>query len=160
MCLLNKGYLPIHFVKKGKANKKAFLSKKGKIFIQHIREDIITLIHHYGQNLEKLTEDQQKQIYLFSSADKKGLQKLTRPHFTRQINAFLSNVEFLKEKDLRITSHSFRKGYITHLWEQTKNIEFVRQVIGHSNITSTSLYVQRLEDKEIAGKIETKDDSK
>ena len=47
-----------------------------------------------------------------------------------------------------ITSHSFRVGYISQLWKDTKDIEFVRQVIGHSKLDTTSSYVQDLSEKE------------
>ena len=47
-----------------------------------------------------------------------------------------------------ITSHSFRIGFITQLWKDTNDIEFVRQAIGHIKVESTSLYVENLSDEE------------
>ena len=47
-----------------------------------------------------------------------------------------------------ITSHSFRIGYITQLWKDSKDIEFVKQTIGHRNLDTTSAYVNRLSDQE------------
>ena len=47
-----------------------------------------------------------------------------------------------------ITSHSFRVGYITQLWKDSKNIEFVKQTIGHQNLDITSAYVNKLSDQE------------
>ena len=47
-----------------------------------------------------------------------------------------------------ITSHSFRIGYISQLWKDTKDIEFVRQSIGHAKIDSTFSYVKELPEKE------------
>ena len=47
-----------------------------------------------------------------------------------------------------ITSHSFRIGYISKLWKDTKDIEFVRQTIGHRSLNSTSGYVSNMTDKE------------
>jgi hypothetical protein len=40
-----------------------------------------------------------------------------------------------------ITSHSFRIGYITQLWKDTKDIEFVKQTIGPRRLDTTSAYV-------------------
>lgn len=37
---------------------------------------------------------------------------------------------------------------ITQLWKDTNDIEFVRQVIGHSKLDTTSYYVQDLSEKE------------
>ena len=49
---------------------------------------------------------------------------------------------------LSTTSHSFRIGYITQLWKDSKDIEFVKQTIGHRNLDTTSAYVNRLSDQE------------
>jgi integrase len=47
-----------------------------------------------------------------------------------------------------LTSHSFRAGFITQLWRDTNDIEFVRQAIGHIKVESTSSYVENLSDEE------------
>ena len=47
-----------------------------------------------------------------------------------------------------MTSHSFRIGYITQLWKDTKDIEFVKQTIGHRKLDTTSAYVKSLSDLE------------
>ena len=47
-----------------------------------------------------------------------------------------------------ISSHSFRVGFITQLWRDTNDIEFVRQAIGHAKIDTTSQYVENLSEKE------------
>lgn len=47
-----------------------------------------------------------------------------------------------------ITSHSFRIGYITQLWKDSKDIEFVKQTIGHRKLDTTSYYVNKLSDQE------------
>ena len=47
-----------------------------------------------------------------------------------------------------ITSNSFRIGYISKLWKDTKDIEFVRQSIGHQSIAISSSYVESLSDQE------------
>jgi len=44
---------------------------------------------------------------------------------------------------LNITSHSFRIGYITQLWKDSKDIEFVKQTIGYKNLDTTSSYVNK-----------------
>jgi site-specific recombinase XerC len=47
-----------------------------------------------------------------------------------------------------VTSHSFRIGYITQLWKDSKDIEFVKQTIGHQRLDTTSAYVNKLSDQE------------
>jgi site-specific recombinase XerD len=74
---------------------------------------------------------------------------LRREVFNRSINTFLEVISPKLEDKPRITSHSFRIGYITRLWKDSKDIEFVRQIIGHSKINTTSRYVQELSESEI-----------
>lgn len=50
-----------------------------------------------------------------------------------------------------MTSHSFRIGYITQLWKNTKDIEFVKQTIGHQKLDTTSAYLNKLSDQEKIG---------
>ena len=38
------------------------------------------------------------------------------------------------DQNPHISSHSFRVGFITQLWRDTNDIEFVRQAIGHAKI--------------------------
>jgi site-specific recombinase XerC len=47
-----------------------------------------------------------------------------------------------------VTSHSFRIGYITQLWKDSKDIEFVKQSIGHQKLDTTSAYVNKLSNQE------------
>ena len=47
-----------------------------------------------------------------------------------------------------ITSHSFRIGFITQLWKDSKDIEFVKQTIGHRKLDTTSAYIKSLSDSE------------
>lgn len=49
---------------------------------------------------------------------------------------------------LNINSHSFRVGYIKQLWKDSKDIEFVKQSIGHRTLEITSAYVNKLSDQE------------
>ena len=50
--------------------------------------------------------------------------------------------------NLNLTTHRFRVGFISQLWRDTNDIEFVRQVIGHERIESTSSYIENLSDEE------------
>jgi len=47
-----------------------------------------------------------------------------------------------------VTSHSFRIGYITQLWKDSKDIEFVKQSIGHQKLDTTLAYVNKLSNQE------------
>jgi len=64
------------------------------------------------------------------------------------VNRVTHSVSKLLPSKPNITSHSFRIGYISRLWKDTKDIEFVRQTIGHHNLNSTSEYVSEMGEQE------------
>ena len=64
------------------------------------------------------------------------------------INTFHYLISKLLPAKPNITSHSFRIGYISQLWKDTKDVEFVKQTIGHRNLNATSGYVVRMGDEE------------
>ena len=78
---------------------------------------------------------------------------LTRETITKAVNLLTRKVseEILNKPN--ITSHSFRIGYITQLWKDSKDIEFVKQTIGHQNLDTTSAYVKKLSDQERQNRI-------
>ena len=47
-----------------------------------------------------------------------------------------------------LKSHSFRISFITQLWKDTKDIEFVRQAIGYSTTDLTSTCANKMTDQE------------
>ena len=42
----------------------------------------------------------------------------------------------------KITPHILRHSYATHLFEQGVNIKIIRQLLGHSNLSTTQIYSQ------------------
>ena len=60
----------------------------------------------------------------------------------------VKNKRIVLSSKSNITSHSFRIGYISQLWKDTKDIEFVRQTIGHRSLNSTSGYLNQMTDQE------------
>ena len=73
---------------------------------------------------------------------------LSRETITKDVNRVMRSVSNQFPEKPNITSHSFRVGYITQLWKDTKDIEFVKQTIGHRIMNTTSSYVGILSDKE------------
>lgn len=69
---------------------------------------------------------------------------LQRQTLTMDVNKVTKAVSQSLPEKPNIISHSFRIGYISQLWKDTKDIEFVRQSIGHSTIDSTSSYVSQM----------------
>ena len=73
---------------------------------------------------------------------------LGRVAITKNVNKVMHKVSNQLPGKLNITSHSFRIGYITQLWKDSKDIEFVKQTIGHRNLDTTSAYIKELSEQE------------
>jgi len=134
--LLNEGWISIDRLKRGPANHKAFLTSEGKKLVKARKRDFQFLF---------LMKD--KDSYIFTS-DRKPNQMLRRQTITMDVNKVMHSVSNLLPSKPNITSHSFRIGYISQLWKDTKDIEFVRQTIGHRSLNSTSGYVSEMGDQE------------
>lgn len=158
--LYNFNYFPIDRAKGGEKQKKAHITTAGKKLINERSDDIDFLLLNLNINpndlkLATIAKNEYNLRFLFPGQKKNT--HLSRSTFLLAYNKMLQNVPLFKEQNLTIKSHSFRKGYITKLWKQTKDLEFVRQVIGHSSIVSTMGYVKDLTPLEIQQKLEKLD---
>ena len=122
--------------KRGPTSHKAFLTREGKKLVEERKKDFEFLF------LMKKPES-----YIFTS-ELNHYQMLSRETITRDVNKIMRQVSEQLPDKLNITSHSFRVGYISQLWKDTKDIEFVKQSIGHRRMDTTSSYVEKLSDQE------------
>jgi site-specific recombinase XerD len=134
--LLSLHWIGIDRSKRGPTNHKAFLTREGKIMVEERKKDFEFLF------LMKDTDS-----YIFTSESNHD-QMLSRETITRNVNKVMRSVSKSLPDQPNITSHSFRVGYISKLWKDTKDIEFVKQAIGHQRMSSTSSYVEKLSDQE------------
>ena len=134
--LLKSNWIGIDRSKRGPANHKAFLTREGRRLIDEREKDFEFLF--LMKNLDS---------YIFTS-ESNHLQMLSRETITRDVNRVMRSVSKSLPDQPNITSHSFRVGYISQLWKDTKDIEFVKQSIGHRKMDSTSSYVESLSDQE------------
>ena len=134
--LFKEGWIGIDRLKKGPANHKAFLTSEGKKLVKARKKDF-----------KFLFAMKSKDSYIFTS-DRKPYKMLRRETITMDVNKVVRSVANSIESKPNITSHSFRIGYITKLWRDTSDIEFVRQTIGHSTIATTSRYIENLSEEE------------
>ena len=128
-------------MKRGPANHKAFLTAEGKKLVKARKRDFEFLF---------LMKD--KDSYVFTS-DRKPNQSLGRQTITMDVNKIMRSVSKRLPLKPNITSHSFRIGYISQLWKDTKDVEFVRQTIGHRSLNATSSYVSQMDDQERQNRI-------
>ena len=106
-------------MKRGSSNHKAFLTKEGKKIIQDRKKDFQLIF------LMKEPDS-----YLFTAEDN-HYKPLNRIVITRDVNKVMREVSNQLTSKPNITSHSFRIGFIPQLWKDSKDIEFVKQTIGH-----------------------------
>ena len=134
--LLESHWIGIDRSKRGPANHKAFLTREGKKLVDERKKDF-----------EFLFLMKNPDSYIFTSESNHD-QMLSRETITRDVNRVMRSVSKSLPDQPNITSHSFRVGYISKLWKDTKDIEFVKQSIGHRRMDTTSSYVEKLSDQE------------
>ena len=134
--LLNDYWIAISRSKRGPSSHKAFLTSEGKRIVRDRRQDF-----------ELILLMKELDSYIFTP-DYNHDKMLRRESITKSINKVMKQVSRQLPNEPNIMSHSFRVGYITKLWKDTGDIEFVRQAIGHSKVQSTSSYVESLPEQE------------
>jgi site-specific recombinase XerD len=141
--LVEEGWIAIDRSKRGPANHKAFLTKEGKKLVQDRQKDF--------QFIFLMKEPD---CYVFTNESNHS-KILTRETITKAVNRVTRTVSEEIPSKPNITSHSFRIGYITQLWKDSKDLEFVKQTIGHRKLDTTSAYVNKLSDEERQKRTET-----
>ena len=134
--LLEFRWLGIDRSKRGPSNHKAFLTRQERKLVDERKKDF-----------EFLFLMKNPDSYIFTS-ESNHHQMLSRETITRDMNRVMPSVSKSFPDQPKITSHSFRVGYISQLWKDTKDIEFVKQSIGHRRMDTTSSYVEKLSDQE------------
>lgn len=136
LTLVKSNWISINRSKRGPSSHKAYLTSLGQKLMNKRRQDFEILIA-----MKELDG------YIFTS-EKNPYKPLRRDTLTKEINLVLQNLSKKLPNKPNLTSHSFRIGFISQLWRDTNDIEFVRQAIGHIKVESTSYYVENLSDEE------------
>ena len=134
--LFKENWIAMDRSKRGPSNHKAFLTKEGK-----------KIIHDRQKDFQLIFLMKEPDSYFFT-AETNHYKSLDRVVITRDVNNVMREVSNQLPDKPNITSHSFRIGYITQLWKDSKDIEFVKQTIGHRKLDTTSAYVNKLSDQE------------
>lgn len=161
--LINKHYLQFSRKKGGPTNKKAYIATKKRYILKDRIFDLQYLIQSRGipfnfstHNVKDFINSPQLDIFIFATNNSN--KPLSRSTTTHEFNLLLKSIPEFKETGRRITSHSFRHGFIYKYWRSTKDLELVRQIIGHCDIGSTQRYVKALSQGELQKRIELADD--
>ena len=113
---------------------KAVLTEKSKKIIQIRKKNFIALFYKKTPN-----------SYVFTSEFRPD-KMLRRETISRDINHRIKSISTQLPDKISITTHSFRVGDITQLWEDSRDIEFVRHSIYRQRLDITSRYVSNLSD--------------
>ncbi len=140
--LIEENWIAIDRSKRGPSNHKAFLNKEGKKLIQDRQKDFELIF---------LMKEPNSYVFTSEAQHKKPLGRVV---ITKDVNKIMHQVSKQLNDKPNITSHSFRIGYITQLWKDSKDIEFVKQSIGHSKLDTTSAYINKLSDQERQKRVE------
>lgn len=122
---------------KGKGNKERILPMNDNA--------VANLTRHINQNLKITKKSITKTQWLFpSSSAKEG--HLTRQHFAILLKklAMISSIDTGK-----ISPHSVRHSFATHLLNNGAGIRTVQELLGHSDISTTQIYTHILSKKMI-----------
>ena len=92
-----------------------------------IPEYLIDLLHNW-KNIRPESD------YVFCTL--KGKKLLPR-YIQQMVGRYVKRAKI----DKNITPHSLRHAYATYYYKQTKDIETLRRILGHSDISTTQIYV-------------------
>ena len=134
--LVKSNWISINRSKRGPSSHKAYLTALGTKLMDDRRQDFGIIF-----TMKKLDG------YVFTS-EKNQYKPLRRDTLTKEINLVLRNLSEILPDKPNLTTDSFRIGFISQLWRDTNDIEFVRQAIGHKKVESTSSYIENLSDEE------------
>ena len=108
-------------------NKYRILGKGNKIRTIYLNDYLVSLLDNWKPNRIAISKNNKlltiKQINII-------IKKLSSTYFNKLL-----------------TPHSLRRSFATNLLKSNINIEIVRRTLGHSNINTTSRYIQYTDDE-------------
>ena len=115
-------------------NKILTVTDKGdKIKQSVLSDELIDHVKEWLKNREVLLDDKNENALFISNERKRMCQK----SISRVVSKYAANI-----KGKNISPHKLRATYGTQLLEETGNIYFVQQCMGHSNPSTTELYIR------------------
>ena len=79
------------------------------------------------------------------------------PMSTRQLNRAIHAAAEVADIDKRVSMHTLRHSFATHLLEQKTDIRLIQVLLGHKKLNTTALYAQVATDllREVISPLET-----
>ena len=119
-----------------KTNTITVTGKGNKIRVIPVMKTLIKNLKQYSTIMYLKSED-----YLFFNKNKV---KLTRVGIQYIINKYINRAKkhYTQLYNFNITNHTFRHSKAVHLLEAGVNIVYIRDILGHSSITTTEIYAK------------------
>jgi site-specific recombinase XerD len=109
-------------------------NKKGRVHGKGNKSRQIFLSESLCNNLKNYLERKQPKTYLFSTKEK--------PLTTRNIQKIIKNTSTKAGINKKVTPHTLRHSFATHLLESGIDIRKIQVLLGHSRIDTTQIYTQ------------------
>ena len=109
----------------GKGSKERFIPV-GEVALKHVRNYIVSGRRHFVKDLKSKN-------FLFLSV--RGT-RLSRMGFWKILQNYLQKADLKK----KITPHTFRHSFATHLLEGGADLRSVQEMLGHADISTTEIY--------------------
>lgn len=122
-----------------KAKTLRVIDKRGKENLHPLSDDTIELFEEYMifRHLNFYGCEEYENAIFFSL--KSNQQQQTRIS-ARGVNHIIE--KHTKNIDKHITAHKFRSTYATNLYQKTGDIYFVKECMGHNDVSTTQIYVE------------------
>lgn len=118
------------------SNSIALHGKGNKTRVIPVNKTLIDNLHNYV-NVYQLN----KESYLFTNKNKS---KFTRVGVQYIIDKYINRAkkEFPELYKINVSNHTFRHSKAMHMLESGVNIIYIRDILGHSSITTTEIYAK------------------
>ncbi len=114
--------------------KTVFVKKKKGIVDRYV-----PLSDHLARGLQKYFQSEQPQVYVFNS--QKTDDGAFKPLTTRAVQWLIKECRGKIQTNKKITAHTLRHTYATHLLEDGLNIMSLKELLGHAHIETTLVYL-------------------
>jgi len=125
-----------------KAGTVKVLGKRNKERIIPITQELKSLINNYVQNRSEVLTDFSNENAQFLLINKQG-KKLSRSFVYGKVKHYLSLVTTIDKKSPHVLRHTFA----THMLNNGADLNAIKELLGHANLSATQVYTHNTVDK-------------
>lgn len=114
------------------------VEKGGKIKKEKISENVIHVLFNWIVKREMILDGKEEDALFISNRK----ERLTQKGISDVVKKYAKQFD-----NKNITPHKLRATYATSLYNASKDIKFVKRKMGHSNISTTELYIRGQEEE-------------